>query len=116
MLKLSDLQSQLPANSITFSATDGTISIKNTCGESSAPLATSTLVAELLFKLLLAAADAQTTYNATNPATGYLSSFPQPLFSAGARDPITKAISQQVSFSVIFELPVGTSTVVEITS
>lgn len=116
MLKLSDLQTQLPTSSIVFSTADGTISIKNTCGESTAPNANSTLVAELLFKLLLAAADAQAAYNATNPSTGYLNSFPQPLFAAGARDPVTKEITQQVSFSIVFQLPVGTNTVTEIMS
>ena len=116
MLKLSDLQSMLPTGSITFTSTDATISIKNLCGETVVPTATSTLVAELVFKLLLAVSDAQSAYNALNPSTGYLNSFPQPLFAAGARDPVTKTISQQVSFSTVLQLPVGTGTVTEITN
>lgn len=73
-LTFDELRDKLPANSISATADDVTISLKTVMGEAAIQL-TDAKVAEALSKLLSAASQAQTDYNAAN-SSSQLSAYP----------------------------------------
>ncbi len=82
-LSFTQLAAALPANSLTETADDVTISLKTVMGEASVQLA-DTKVAEGLSKLLSAASTAQVTYNTANDPD--LNSYPAPSFGTPVSD------------------------------
>lgn len=114
-LTFTQVQSKLPAGSITLDSanSDVKISLKALMGETAVAL-NDAKVGELISKFLDACASAQTDYNANAANPKDLRSYNAPTASAPVRDTTTGAYSSTFNYTVSVQVPLDKNAAVAV--